>query len=168
MKRFFSGLVFLGTLLIMAAAVSAGKGGDGMIASGKKVSLDYTLTVDGKMMDSSQGRGPLHYTQGEGKIIPGLSRQLEGLKVGDEKNIVVSPEEAYGNVDPRAFEEVPKSEMPKDLNLTVGTRLQAKAPDGRSLLVTVSEVKKDSVLLNFNHPLAGKELHFKVKILDIQ
>ena len=168
MKRFFSGLVLGGTLLIMAVTVSAGKGGDGMIASGKKVSLDYTLTVDGKVMDSSQRRGPLQYTHGEGKIIPGLSRQLEGLKVGDEKNIVVSPEEAYGNVDPRAFEEVPKSEMPKDLNLTVGTRLQAKAPDGRSLLVTVSEVKKDSVLLNFNHPLAGKELHFKVKILDIQ
>lgn len=168
MKWSAAGLV-VGVMLVMTVSVYAAKG-DKVIEKGRTVTFDYTLTVDGQIVDSSQreGRQPLQYTHGEGKIIPGLSRQLEGLQVGDEKNIVIAPEEAYGAVDPRAFKEVSKSQLPQNTPLTVGTQLQAKSEEGQILIVTVSELKKESVILNFNHPLAGKELHFKVKILAVQ
>ena len=141
---------------------------DRVIGPDMDVALDYTLTVEGVVVDSTAERGPLRYIHGQGQLFPALERQLEGLHVGDERNIVVAPKDAYGMVDPKAFQEVPKSRMPKDLPLEVGTQLQATSQDGRVILVTVSEAKKDAVVLNFNHPLAGKELHFKVKILDIQ
>ena len=158
----------VGLLVVFMGGVCFGKGNDNVIANGKKVTFDYTLKVDGKVIDSSQQHGSLVYTQGEGKIIPGLSRQLEGLRAGDEKEIVVTPQEGYGAVDPKAFKEVPREQLPKDAKLKVGTQLQAKTPDGHILVVTVSKLNKDTVLLNFNHPLAGKELHFQVKILSIQ
>ena len=158
----------VGLAVVATAGLCLGAGGDNVIANGKKVTFDYTLKVDGKVIDSSQQHGSLVYTQGEGKIIPGLSRQLEGLRAGDEKEIVVTPQEGYGAVDPKAFKEVPREQLPKDAKLKVGTQLQAKTPDGHILVVTVSKLNKDTVLLNFNHPLAGKELHFQVKILSIQ
>ena len=158
----------VGLLVVFMGGACLGKGGDDVVANGKKVTFDYVLTVEGKVMDSSQQHGPFVYTQGEGNIIPGLSRQLEGLHAGDEKEIVVAPQEGYGAVDPNAFKEVPREHLPKDADLKVGTQLQAKTPDGHILMVTVSKLNKDTVLLNFNHPLAGKELHFQVKILSIQ
>ena len=167
MKRVVVGLAF-GLMLTMAANASAAKGDGQVIEKGRTVTFDYTLTVDGQVVDSSEGRQPLQYKHGEGKIIPGLSKRMEGLRKGDEKDIVVGSAEAYGQVDPSAFQEVPKSQMPAGLEMNVGTQLQAKSQDGRTLLVTVSQIKKDSVVLNFNHPLAGKELHFHVKIVEIQ
>ena len=167
MKWSWAALVF-GVMLAATTNASAVKGGSQMIEKGQTVTFDYTLTVDGKVVDSSQGHQPLQYKHGEGKIIPGLSRQLEGLHVGDEKDIVVSPDEAYGKADPKAFQEVPKSNLPQNIDLKVGTQLQATSRDGKVLLVTVSQVKKETVILNFNHPLADKELHFHVKILGIQ
>ena len=167
MKGFCAGLVF-GVILAVTVDASAVKGESQMIEKGRTVTFDYTLTVDGKVVDSSQGHQPLQYKHGEGKIIPGLSRQLEGLRVGDEKDIVVASDEAYGKADPKAFQEVPKSRMPKNLALKIGTQLQATSQNGKILLVTVSQVKKDTVILNFNHPLADKELHFHVKIVGVQ
>ena len=168
MKRALVGVV-LGMVMMMAlAGVSTGKGGERVIENGKKVTFDYTLTVDGKVVDSSKAHGPFQYMHGEKNIIPGLSKQLEGLRVGDEKAIVVAPEDAYGPIDPSAFQDIPRSRLPKEIDLHVGTQLQASSPDGKVLLVTVSQLKGDQVELNFNHPLAGKELHFQVKVVNIQ
>lgn len=167
MKRSLTVLCFVAVLAV-ATNVSAGKGGKGVIEKGRTVSFDYTLTVEGKVVDSSQGRGPFQYTHGQGTIIPGLSKQLEGLHVGDEKAIVVAPNEAYGSVDPKAFQEVPRARLPKELDLHIGTQLQASSPDGRVFVVTVSELKGENVTLNFNHPLAGKTLHFQIKVVSIQ
>ena len=146
----------------------AGKEQALVVGNGRKVSFDYTLTVDGKEVDSSKAHGPFQYTHGQQSIIPGLAKQLEGLKLGDEKTVVVAPEEAYGPVHPEAFQEIPRERLPKDVDLKVGIQLRASAPDGRAAIVTVSELKGDKVFLNFNHPLAGKELHFQVKILSVQ
>ena len=168
MKRFsYRGLVF-GIILAATVSASAEKGASQIIEKGRTVTFNYTLTVDGKVVDSSQGHPPLQYKHGDGKIIPGLSRQLEGLHVGDEKDIVVAPDEAYGKSDSRAFQEVPKTNLPKNMDLKIGTHLQAKNQNGSILVVTVAEVKKDTVVLNFNPPLADKELHFHVKILGVQ
>ena len=160
----------LGVAVVGTAGVCFAKGGGDVIANGRKVTLDYVLTVNGTTMDSSQQHGPFVYTHGEGRIIAGLSRQLEGLHTGDEKEIVVAPQEGYGSVDPQAFKEVPRAHLPKEADLQVGTQLQATTPEGQIFVVTVSNIdkEKETVLLNFNHPLAGKELHFQVKILSIQ
>ncbi|MBI4115618.1 MAG: peptidylprolyl isomerase [Candidatus Omnitrophica bacterium] len=137
-----------------------------VIEDGKKIKIHYTLTVDGKVVDSSEGREPLEYIQGKGQIITGLEKRLEGLNVGDRREVIVGPEDAYGVVDPDAFVEIDKSRLPKG-DIQVGTVLQMVRPDGQQLLVTVAEIKDDVVVVNGNHPLAGKELHFAVEVIEI-
>jgi len=168
MKSIFAGIVVGSVLFVTAGSAAAGKEGGAVIENGRQVAFEYTLTVEGKVVDSSQGHGPFRYTHGQGIIVPGLSKQLEGLHVGDEKSVVVAAEDAYGPVDPNAFQEIQKSRLPQGVDLHPGTQLQASSPDGRVILVTVSQLKGDNVVLNFNHPLAGKELHFQVKILSVQ
>jgi len=138
------------------------------ITEGKNVSLEYTLTLDDKtVVESNVGKQPLTYTHGTQQIIPGLEKALAGLAVGDTKEVTVAPADGYGEQDPNALQEVQKQLIPPDA-LVVGTRLQGQAPDGHMVYPRVAEIKDDTVTLDFNHPLAGKTLHFNVKILDIQ
>lgn len=145
------------------------KGGEKMaIQNGRKVPLEYTLTVDGEVVDSSEKHGPLQYTHGEGQIISGLADRLEGLQEGAEKTIEVSPEQAYGKMNPEAFKEFPKSSLPQDLEPKVGMLLQVQRQNGQAVPAKISEVKEDSIILDLNHPLAGKTLTFDVKILSVE
>lgn len=155
-------------IAFLLAATTIAKGAPIMIEDGKKVKIEYTLKVNGEVVDSSEGRGPLEYTQGEGMIIPGLEKQLAGLKVGDKKTVTVASEEAYGPSDPNAIVEVPKANMPKDQEPQKGMMLQMQTPDGKTLNGIVTEVKDEVVVLNFNHPLAGQELLFDVEIVGIE
>ena len=132
------------------------------------IQLEYTLTVDGKVVDSTEGREPFHYVHGKGQLIPGLEHALVDMHVGESKEVTVSPEEGYGGVDPAAFVEVPKSQLPGDLKPTVGLVLRGKNPDGRSFRARISEVRDQSVVLDLNHRLAGKTLNFQVKVTDIK
>ena len=161
-------ILFFAMILGLFAFVNPGKGAIMIIQKGSQVGFDYTLTVDNVVIDTSEGKEPFEYTHGDGKIIPGLSRQLEGLKVGDTKKITVSPEEGYGQVDPQAFKEVPKTQMPPDLTLQVGMPLQVRDTQGNTLVVKVAELKPDIVVLDLNHPLAGKTLVFDIKIVSIK
>src|SRR5712691_10653610 len=137
------------------------------VAEGKLVSLEYTLTLDDKsVVESNVGAKPLTYTHGSHQLIPGLEKALEGMAVGDTKQVTVAPADGYGEPDPKALQEVQKQLIPPDA-LKVGARLQGKTPNGRTVYPRVAEVKEDTVVLDFNHPLAGKTLHFAVKILDI-
>ncbi len=138
------------------------------VANGKTVSFEYVLTVDGKEEDSSKGKPPLEYVHGERKIIPGLEKQLTGMKVGDSKNVLVLFQEGYGPVDPRGFQEVSLDLLPKDIKLEIGLSLQMRDSVGNSFPCRIKEIKDQSVLVDFNHPLAGKDLHFQVKIVDIK
>ena len=138
-----------------------------VIHSGSKVAFDYVLTVENKVVDSSQAKGPLEYTQGDVKLIPGLTKQLEGMKVGDEKIVEVKPEEAYGNPDPAGIKEIPLSSIPADIKPEVGLILQMQDQSGQSFPAKITEIKKDSIVIDLNHPLAGKTLTFKVKIVSI-
>lgn len=153
--------------LIVCGAVDARAAG-AAIHDGSTVAFDYTLTVDGKVVDTSAGRVPLEYTQGDGKMIPGLARQMEGLKAGDERDIVVKPEEAYGSPDPSALREVPLSRLPKDPKPEVGMLLQLKTKEGRVFPARIAEVKKDTAVIDMNHPLAGKTLNFKIKVVSVK
>ena len=132
------------------------------------VEMEYTLTSAGVVMDSTDGKEPFHYLHGSGQIIPGLEHQLAGLHVGDTKEVTVGPEEGYGQTDPAAVIEVPKAQLPADVTPTVGMVLRGVNPDGKSFRAKISEVKNETVVLDLNHPLAGKTLNFKVKILNIK
>lgn len=166
MRRFLS-MTLCGVLFFMLAGTSISKGEGAKIADGSKVSFDYTLTVDGKVIDTSSGRGPLQYTQGKSEIVPGLEKQLAGMKAGDEKAVIVKPEDGYGMVNPEALKEVLKTNLPADIQPQVGMVLQIHGADGRVFPAMIAKVNTDTVVLNFNHPLAGKELNFQVKIVSV-
>lgn len=139
-----------------------------MVQAGSDVSFDYTLTDEkGAVIDSSKGKQPMHYIHGQGQIIPGLEKELAGMAVGGQKKVTVKPEDGYGPVDPRAFQEVPKDKVPADA-LKVGTVLAAQGPQGERIPVRVHEIKEKTVVMDFNHPLAGKTLSFDIKITDIK
>jgi FKBP-type peptidyl-prolyl cis-trans isomerase SlyD len=141
---------------------------ENVIKDGSRVSLDFTLTDEkGNFIQSSKGNQPLRYTHGRSEIIPELERSLAGMATGAERRVRIKPEDAYGQVDPKLFEEVPKEKLPPDA-LKVGTLLLAKDPQGKEFEVRVHEIKDKTVVMNHNHPLAGKTLVFDIKILDIK
>ena len=139
-----------------------------VVKDGSVVSLQYSLSEeDGKLIETNKGKDPLKYTQGNRQIIPGLEKELAGMKVGGEKRVKVKPEDAYGVVNAKASQEVPKEQIPAN-GLKVGATLSAKGPQGQEIPVRVHEIKEKTVVLDLNHPMAGKTLLFDVKILDIQ
>ncbi len=156
-------------LFIPALALAAGKKeGGNMVSSGKEVSLEYTLKLaDEKVVDTNVGQEPLTYTQGSGQLITGLETKLEGMSVGESKHVTVTPEDGYGSVNPQAFQEVPKENIPTEA-MKVGTELIGRDAQGRVVRPRVFEIKDKTVVLDFNHPLAGETLYFDVKILDVK
>ncbi len=139
-----------------------------VIADDVVVSLDYTLTVDGELVDASEENEPIEFLQGHQNIVPGLEKELYGMAVGDSREIVVAPHEGYGEIDPQAVMDIPRSEFPKDIDLQPGLELELQQPDGHVLHAVVTGVNSDSVTLDFNHPLAGKELTFRVTVTGLR
>lgn len=135
-----------------------------MIEDGKQVSIMYSLTVDGDVIDSNAGGEPLIYVQSAGQILPSLEAELAGLKVGDKKNVELAAADGYGETTEEAFMEVPIDQIPEEAR-TVGGQLQSPDYPGP---IRVVEVKEDVVVLDFNHPLAGKDLAFEVEIVAIE
>ncbi len=161
-------LSLLGVLLLTSNVPAQAGKGDKVIQNGSEVSLEYTLSDDkGKVIESNKGKEPLKYTQGQGQLIPGLERELMGMKAGGTKNVRVKPEDAYGPVDPKAYREIPRDNVPAEA-LKVGATLVGRNPQGQSFPVRVHEIKEKTVVMDFNHPLAGKTLSFDVKVLDIK
>ena len=139
-----------------------------MIRNGSVVRFEYTLSGEnGEVIQSNKGKDPVIYTHGQHEVIPGLEKELSGMKVNEQKNICLQPEEAYGPVDPKGFKEVPKTEIPAAA-LKVGTPLSARSSEGENVIIRVHEVKQKTVILDFNHPLAGKTLNFDVKVINIE
>ncbi|MDR4484680.1 MAG: peptidylprolyl isomerase [Nitrospirales bacterium] len=151
-----------------AHAESQDGGSPMTVSEGKSISMEYTLTLENKeVLDTNVGGEPLTFTQGSHQIIPGLETALDGMKTGESKQVTVAPEEGYGKVDPQAIQEVPIDQIPPDAR-KVGVQLQGKDGQGRVVHPTVTEIKEQVVVLDFNHPLAGKTLYFDVKILDVK
>jgi len=132
------------------------------------VSMEYTLHVDGEKIDSSEGQDPLQFLVGYGNIITGLEREMLGMRVGETKDVVVQPGEAYGEFDEEAFMAVPRNQFPKDMPLEEGLELTVKDDTGQSRYARVDAIDGETVTLNFNHPLAGDELHFNVKVVGLR
>ena len=136
------------------------------VSNGKVISLEFTLTLgDGQVVDTNVGEDPLIYTQGANEIIRGVEAAVEGMAVGQTRQAIVSPLEGYGELDPNAFHEVPKQNVPQEI--TVGTLLHGKDASGQEIRPIVSAVKDETVVLDFNHPLAGKTLYFDLKVVNI-
>lgn len=141
-------------------------GGNMNVTQDKVVDLDYKLTVDGELIDHSEPGEPLVYLQGHSNIIPGLERALEGKAVGDSLQVTVQPEDGYGERDEDAVEDLSREDFDDDIE--VGATYYAQAEDGSVIPFTVLEVNGDSVKVDFNPPLAGKVLHFDVKVLAVR
>lgn len=138
------------------------------IQNGSTVKLEYTLTDEkGTLLDTNKDKEPLIYTHGQGQIIPGLEKALSGLYTGDAKHVVIRPEEAYGPIRPEAFVEIPKERIPEKLQ-TLGAHLVAQHKDGQPVHAFVKEIKEKTIVLDTNHPLAGKALTFDVKIVEVE
>ena len=138
------------------------------VKSGDTVRIHYTGTLnDGSVFDTSDGREPLEFAVGSGQIIPGLDKALPGMEVGDKKTVEVPADEAYGPADPNARQQVSRSELPDNIPTEPGTRLQMQAPNGQVVQVTVAEADAESITLDANHPLAGKDLTFAIELVEI-
>lgn len=140
------------------------------VADDMVVSLAYTLeSSEGVALDSTADDEVLQFIQGQGQIVDGLESALYGMGVGEEKKVVVEPDQAYGTYLEDNLEVMPRSAFPEDLNLEAGVALQLRDEDSdESYTATVTEVDDEKVVLDFNHPLAGETLHFHVKVIDLR
>jgi len=132
------------------------------------IAMDYSLSVDEEVIDSSDEREPLEFLQGHGNIIPGLEREILGMKIGESKEVNVSPAEGYGETEDDAFMEVPTNQFPENIPLEIGTEIQLQNEEGEPAYARIEKIENNIATLNFNHPLAGKELHFAIKIIAIR
>ena len=139
------------------------------IADRMYVVIDYTLTLEsGQEIDKSPAGEPLGFITGTGQIIPGLEKALMGKAAGDKAKLVVEPEDAYGPVKDDLFQDIPKSQFPNDIDIKPGMAFEAQGPRG-PFMITVSTVNdNDTVTVDLNHPMAGKQLHFDVNILEVR
>ena len=138
------------------------------VQDGQVVSMEYTLKVDGEVLDTSEGVGPLQFLAGYDNIVPGLEREMIGMKIGESKDVVVTPEDGYGEFDDEAFMDVPRSEFPTDMEIEEGVELSVTDEDGKNQYARIESLTDESVRLDFNHPLAGAELHFSVKVIALR
>ena len=137
------------------------------VKDGSVVKFNYTLYVDGQVADTSEGKEPLEYTHGSGMIIPGLEAAMVGLKEGEEKHVEVAAAQAYGEANPQAIVEVPKKNVAEGTDIQAGMVLQLQTEAGQTINGIVQEIKDETLVMNFNHPLAGKNLVFDVKVVSI-
>ncbi len=136
--------------------------------NGDKVRVHYTGTLDsGEIFDSSYEREPLEFIIGEGKLIPGFEKAVEGMEVGEKKKIKIPYQEAYGEKRDELLLEVPKTDLPEGLDPQVGMQFQLNTPTGGTIIAELTEVKDDTVILDANHPLSGKDLNFEIELVEI-
>ena len=139
------------------------------IADKMYVTIDYALTLEsGQEIDKSPEGQPLGFITGTGQIIPGLEKALIGRIAGDSAKVVVEPEDAYGPVKDDLFQEVPNSQFPSDADVKAGMAFEAQGPNG-PFMITVAKINdNDTVTVDLNHPMAGKQMHFDVNVVEVR
>ena len=139
------------------------------IADKMYVAIDYTLTLEsGQEIDKSPEGEPLGFITGTGQIIPGLEKALMGRLAGDSAKLVVEPENAYGPVKDDMFQEIPKSQFPGDVEIKPGMAFEAQGPNGPFMISVAKINDNDTVTVDLNHPMAGKQLHFDVNVIEVR
>ncbi|RXE55146.1 peptidylprolyl isomerase [Methanoculleus taiwanensis] len=135
---------------------------------GDTVKVHYTGKLqDGTVFDSSDERAPIEFTIGEGQVISGFEQAVVGMEPGETKTTTVPAEEAYGPHRDEMLLEVDREQFPEDVQPETGQQLQISQPDGRTFFVTVSDISESSVVLDANHPLAGKDLTFEIRLVEV-
>jgi peptidylprolyl isomerase len=138
------------------------------VKKGDKVKLHYTGRLkDGKVFDSSKDREPIQFEAGSGEIIPGLDEAIIGMEPGEKKDISVASDNAYGNYDKKLLIDIPKDKLPEDVKPEKGAVLNLVDKQGRSIPSKVTEIKENSIQVDANHPLAGKDLDFEIELVEI-
>ena len=139
-----------------------------IVAKGDTVSLEYTGTFsDGQVFDTSQGREPLRFKVGSGQVIPGFDHAVEGMKLHQEKTFTIASADAYGPVRNEMFLQIPRNKLPAEQEPKVGMSLGLQGPNGERLPAKIAKVESETITIDANHPLAGKDLTFKVKVVGI-
>ena len=136
--------------------------------SGDTVKIHYTGTLDdGAEFDSSAGGDPLEFVLGDGQVIPGFDKAVEGMAIGESKNVRIEPADAYGPRHDQLIQEVPRTALPEGLNPEEGMALQSSTQDGQTMLFKVTAVAEESITVDGNHPLAGMALNFDIELVAI-
>lgn len=136
--------------------------------SGDTVQIHYTGTLDdGSTFDSSAGREPLQFTLGSGQVIKGFDDGVTGMAVGEKKTIHIPCEDAYGPINPAMMQDVPREQIPDEIPLELGMMLQMQGQAGDVIPVTVANFTDDTVTLDANHMLAGKDLTFELELVSV-
>ena len=140
-----------------------------MASDGDAVRVHYTGTLeDGTTFDTSIGSDPLEFTLGEGSMIPGFEQAVDGLKVGQSKTVTIPAEEAYGLYNDELLLVFSREQLPAGINPEIGQELQMQTTDGRIVTVPVIEVSEETITVDANHPLAGKDLTFEIELVEIK
>ena len=138
------------------------------VKEGDIVKVEYTGTLDdGTVFDTSKGKEPLEFRIGEGKIIKGFEEAVIGMEKGEEKDVKIPPEKAYGHRNPELVAEVPREQFPESMELKEGMMITLDVPNLGQLPATITKVEGDKITIDLNPPLAGKTLNFKIKVVDI-
>lgn len=139
------------------------------VTVGDKVSVHYVGTLnDGTVFDESRSRGEtLDFTLGSGQMIPGFDTAIQGMSVGEKRDFKLTPEEAYGPHIPEAIQKVPKGSFPPDAQLTEGMMVHGTDEKGGSVYGTITEITEDTIVVDHNHPMAGKDLNFSVELVEV-
>ncbi len=160
MKKILIAVLLLGVLFVGGCGMQAAKDGD-------TVKINYRGTLsDGTEFDSSAGKPPLEFTLGQGQVIPGFEKGVLGMKVGEKKTITIAAKEAYGEVDPRYLQDVPRSIIPANISIAKDKYLMMTVR-GEPVRARVADLNDTTVTLDLNHPLAGKDLTFDIELVEI-
>ncbi|MBO54414.1 MAG: peptidylprolyl isomerase [Dehalococcoidia bacterium] len=135
---------------------------------GDSVKVQYVGKLeDGTTFDSSTEDSPLEFTIGSNQVIPGFNNGVIGMAIGESKSVFIPVADAYGPHQPEGVFEISRTEFPDDMNIEIGMRLEGNQQNGKSIQVTIIEINEDTIKLDANHPLAGKDLTFDITLVDI-
>ena len=174
MKAIFGKITVIIVIIAVLWAISPsflgllGTIGAKQVKQGDTVKVEYMGTFEnGTVFDTSEGREPLEFIAGIGQMIPGFDNAVIDMKIGQEKEIKLQPSEAYGDYNPELVQEIPKKQVPIEEELKQGMVLAVTLPNGRQVPATITKAANETVTIDLNHPLAGKALNFKLKVVDI-
>ena len=135
---------------------------------GNTIQVEYTGKLkDGSVFDTSEGREPLEFTMGEGQLIPGFENAVKDMDVDEEKTVTIKADEAYGQPKDEFIQEFPKDSLPEEIPAEEGQQLQLQDQNGRAIPATIIDVDDENITIDMNHPLAGKDLTFEIKVVSI-
>jgi peptidylprolyl isomerase len=136
--------------------------------NGDTVRVDYVGKLsDGSIFDSSIGKEPLEFALGSGKIIPGFEQAVLGMNPGESKTVKIPAHEAYGPIVNELIYELDRAQVPANLHLKKGQQLQMQTEDGQPIIVSVKDLSEETIILDANHPLAGRNLTFELKLIEV-